>query len=88
MWTRLFLFCCSELHIHEFSTLGGQTVVSLSLCRCILLIVLFAQYLRATSLPVPVYSRKKGLRATRVQIFKMFPVNKDKHKSMMMSVMT
>lgn len=50
--------------------------------------VLFAQYLRATSLPVPVYSRKKGLRATRVQIFKMFPVNKDKHKSMMMSVMT
>ncbi|KAG7224725.1 hypothetical protein INR49_004616 [Caranx melampygus] len=41
---------------------------------CILLIVLFAQYLRATSLPVPVYSRKKGLRSTRVQVFKMFPI--------------
>lgn len=51
------------------------------LCRCILLIVLFAQYLRTTSLPVPVYSRKKGLTSTRVQIFKMFPVNKKKtHK--------
>ncbi|XP_022625107.1 solute carrier family 23 member 1 [Seriola dumerili] len=41
---------------------------------CILLIVLFAQYLRATSLPVPFYSRKKGLTTTRVQIFKMFPI--------------
>lgn len=50
----------------------------LFLCRCILLIVLFAQYLRETSLPVPVYSRKKGLTSTRVQIFKMFPVNKEK----------
>ncbi|XP_044077420.1 solute carrier family 23 member 1 isoform X3 [Siniperca chuatsi] len=41
---------------------------------CIFLIILFAQYLRATSLPVPVYSRKKGLTSTRVQIFKMFPI--------------
>ncbi|XP_061784346.1 solute carrier family 23 member 1 [Nerophis lumbriciformis] len=41
---------------------------------CILLIVLFAQYLRATSLPVPVYSKKKGLRFTKVYIFKMFPI--------------
>ncbi|KAM7373797.1 hypothetical protein PAMP_006500 [Pampus punctatissimus] len=41
---------------------------------CILLIVLFAQYLRAKSLPVPVYSKKKGLTSTRVQIFKMFPI--------------
>ncbi|XP_062288606.1 solute carrier family 23 member 1 [Scomber scombrus] len=41
---------------------------------CILLIVLFAQYLRTTSLPVPVYSKKKGLTSTRIQIFKMFPI--------------
>ncbi|XP_074466053.1 solute carrier family 23 member 1 isoform X1 [Sebastes fasciatus] len=41
---------------------------------CILLIVLFAQYLRTTSLPVPVCSRTKGLTSTRVQIFKMFPI--------------
>jgi len=49
--------------------------LSLYLCRCILLIVLFAQYLRETSLPVPAYNRKKGLTSTRIQIFKMFPVN-------------
>ncbi|KAM9781872.1 solute carrier family 23 member 1-like [Syngnathus typhle] len=41
---------------------------------CILLIVLFAQYLRTTSLPFPVYSRKKGLRLSRVYVFKMFPI--------------
>ncbi|XP_037324366.1 solute carrier family 23 member 1 isoform X1 [Pungitius pungitius] len=41
---------------------------------CIFLIVLFAQYLRETSFPVPVYTRKKGLTSTRVQIFKMFPI--------------
>nr|XP_020510959.1 solute carrier family 23 member 1 isoform X1 [Labrus bergylta]XP_020510960.1 solute carrier family 23 member 1 isoform X1 [Labrus bergylta]XP_029137337.1 solute carrier family 23 member 1 isoform X1 [Labrus bergylta] len=41
---------------------------------CILLIVLFAQYLRTTSLPVPVYSWKKGLTTTRVQIFRLFPI--------------
>ncbi|TNN49657.1 Solute carrier family 23 member 1 [Liparis tanakae] len=41
---------------------------------CILLIVLFAQYLRETSLPVPAYNRKKGLTSTRIQIFKMFPI--------------
>lgn len=43
--------------------------------RCIFLIVLFAQYLRETSIPVPYYSRKNGLTSTRVQIFKIFPVN-------------
>lgn len=53
-----------------------NTSLSLSLGRCILLIVLFAQYLRETSLPVPVYTRKKGLTFTRVHIFKMFPVRK------------
>lgn len=42
--------------------------------RCILLIVLFAQYLRDTSIPFPVYRRKRGLTFTRVHIFKMFPV--------------
>ncbi|XP_029703932.1 solute carrier family 23 member 1 isoform X2 [Takifugu rubripes] len=41
---------------------------------CIFLIVLFAQYLRETSIPVPFYSREKGLTSTRVQIFKMFPI--------------
>lgn len=48
--------------------------LSLYVDRCILLIVLFAQYLRETSIPFPVYRRKKGLTFTRVQIFKMFPV--------------
>ncbi|CAL1572507.1 unnamed protein product [Knipowitschia caucasica] len=41
---------------------------------CIFLIVLFAQYLRTTSLPLPVYSPKKGLSSTRVQVFKLFPI--------------
>ncbi|XP_033996379.1 LOW QUALITY PROTEIN: solute carrier family 23 member 1 [Trematomus bernacchii] len=41
---------------------------------CILLIVLFCQYLRTTSLPVPVWSRKTGLSSTRVQVFRMFPI--------------
>nr|XP_057942593.1 solute carrier family 23 member 1 [Doryrhamphus excisus] len=41
---------------------------------CILLIVLFAQYLRTTSLPVPVYSKTKGVKFTRVHVFKMFPI--------------
>ncbi|KAM8897587.1 solute carrier family 23 member 1 isoform 1-T2 [Spinachia spinachia] len=41
---------------------------------CIFLIVLFAQYLRETSFPVPVYTRKKGLTSTSLQIFKMFPI--------------
>ncbi|XP_061558608.1 solute carrier family 23 member 1 isoform X6 [Phycodurus eques] len=41
---------------------------------CILLIVLFAQYLRTTSLPVPVCTGKKGLSLSRVHVFKMFPI--------------
>ncbi|XP_034091952.1 solute carrier family 23 member 1 [Gymnodraco acuticeps] len=41
---------------------------------CILLIVLFCQYLRTTSLPLPVWSRKRGLSSTRVQVFRMFPI--------------
>ncbi|XP_057676276.1 solute carrier family 23 member 1 isoform X2 [Corythoichthys intestinalis] len=41
---------------------------------CILLIVLFAQYLRTTSLPFPVYSRTRGLRFSRIHVFKMFPI--------------
>lgn len=55
-----------------------KQTISLSLSfpvhRCIFLIVLFAQYLRETSVPVAFYSREKGLTSTRVQIFKMFPV--------------
>ncbi|KAM8834965.1 solute carrier family 23 member 1 [Synchiropus picturatus] len=41
---------------------------------CIFLIVLFAQYLRSTSIPFPVYRKNKGLTTTRVQVFKLFPI--------------
>ncbi|KAI4789272.1 hypothetical protein KUCAC02_035350, partial [Chaenocephalus aceratus] len=41
---------------------------------CILLIVLFCQYLRTTSVPLPVWSRETGLSSTRVQVFRMFPI--------------
>uniref|UniRef100_I3KMV4 Solute carrier family 23 member 1 n=1 Tax=Oreochromis niloticus TaxID=8128 RepID=I3KMV4_ORENI len=65
----------SLIGLSVFTTAGDRAGSHWGLSAlCILLIVLFAQYLRATSLPVPVYSRKKGLRATRVQIFKMFPI--------------
>lgn len=50
-------------------------LLSLFVCRCILLIVLFGQFLKETSLPVPAYSREAGLTYSRVQIFKMLPVN-------------
>ncbi|XP_068596737.1 solute carrier family 23 member 1-like [Brachionichthys hirsutus] len=50
---------------------GSQWGLSL---LCIFLIVLFGQYLKETSLPVPTYSREKGLTSTRIQIFKMFSV--------------
>nr|XP_029527507.1 solute carrier family 23 member 1-like isoform X1 [Oncorhynchus nerka] len=40
----------------------------------IFLIVLFAQYLRNWSFPLPSYNRKKGFSTARVQIFKMFPI--------------
>uniref|UniRef100_A0A8P4G8L1 Solute carrier family 23 member 1 n=1 Tax=Dicentrarchus labrax TaxID=13489 RepID=A0A8P4G8L1_DICLA len=62
----------SLIGLSVFTTAGDRAGSHWGLC--ILLIVLFAQYLRATSLPVPVYSRKKGLTSTRVQIFKMFPI--------------
>uniref|UniRef100_A0A4W6E2V0 Solute carrier family 23 member 1 n=1 Tax=Lates calcarifer TaxID=8187 RepID=A0A4W6E2V0_LATCA len=65
----------SLIGLSVFTTAGDRAGSHWGLSAlCILLIVLFAQYLRATSLPVPVYSRKKGLRSTRVQIFKMFPI--------------
>lgn len=65
----------SLIGLSVFTTAGDRAGSHWGLSAlCILLIVLFAQYLRATSLPVPVYSRKKGLRATRVQIFKLFPI--------------
>uniref|UniRef100_A0A3Q2X117 Solute carrier family 23 member 1 n=1 Tax=Haplochromis burtoni TaxID=8153 RepID=A0A3Q2X117_HAPBU len=65
----------SLIGLSVFTTAGDRAGSHWGLSAlCILLMVLFAQYLRATSLPVPVYSRKKGLRATRVQIFKMFPI--------------
>ncbi|XP_048086185.1 solute carrier family 23 member 1 isoform X1 [Alosa alosa] len=41
---------------------------------CIFLIVLFAQYWRNWSIPIPTYSREKGCTTTKFQIFKMFPI--------------
>uniref|UniRef100_A0A7N6AN55 Solute carrier family 23 member 1 n=1 Tax=Anabas testudineus TaxID=64144 RepID=A0A7N6AN55_ANATE len=65
----------SLIGLSVFTTAGDRAGSHWGLSAlCILLIVLFAQYLRMTSLPVPVYSRKKGLRTTKVQIFKMFPI--------------
>ncbi|XP_078453457.1 solute carrier family 23 member 1 isoform X1 [Lampetra planeri] len=40
----------------------------------IVLIILFSQYLRNTSVPVPVYRRGQGCSTNRFQIFKMFPI--------------
>ncbi|XP_076606219.1 solute carrier family 23 member 1 [Chaetodon auriga] len=65
----------SLIGLSVFTTAGDRAGSHWGLSAlCILLIVLFAQYLRTTSVPVPVYSRKKGLTTTRVQIFKMFPI--------------
>ncbi|XP_038563616.1 solute carrier family 23 member 1 isoform X2 [Micropterus salmoides] len=65
----------SLIGLSVFTTAGDRAGSHWGLSAlCIFLIVLFAQYLRSTSLPVPVYSRKKGLTSTRVQIFKMFPI--------------
>ncbi|XP_043996540.1 solute carrier family 23 member 1 isoform X2 [Gambusia affinis] len=65
----------SLIGLSVFTTAGDRAGAHWGLSAlCILLIVLFAQYLRTTSLPVPVYSRRKGLTSTRVQIFKMFPI--------------
>uniref|UniRef100_A0A7N9AS82 Solute carrier family 23 member 1 n=1 Tax=Mastacembelus armatus TaxID=205130 RepID=A0A7N9AS82_9TELE len=62
----------SLIGLSVFTTAGDRAGSHWGLC--IILIMLFAQYLRATSLPVPVYSRNKGLMFIRVQIFKMFPI--------------
>ncbi|XP_008331568.2 solute carrier family 23 member 1 isoform X2 [Cynoglossus semilaevis] len=65
----------SLIGLSVFTTAGDRAGSHWGLSAlCILLIVLFAQYLRSTSLPVPVYSRGKGLTSTRVQVFKMFPI--------------
>lgn len=65
----------SLIGLSVFTTAGDRAGSHWGLSAlCILLILLFAQYLRAISLPVPVYSRKKGLSSTRVHIFKMFPI--------------
>uniref|UniRef100_A0A665T9V4 Solute carrier family 23 member 1 n=1 Tax=Echeneis naucrates TaxID=173247 RepID=A0A665T9V4_ECHNA len=65
----------SLIGLSVFTTAGDRAGSHWGLTAlCILLIVLFAQYLRETSLPVPVYTRKKGLTFTRVQVFKMFPI--------------
>uniref|UniRef100_A0A3Q2Q8C5 Solute carrier family 23 member 1 n=1 Tax=Fundulus heteroclitus TaxID=8078 RepID=A0A3Q2Q8C5_FUNHE len=65
----------SLIGLSVFTTAGDRAGSHWGLSTlCMLLIVLFAQYLRTTSFPVPVYSRSKGLTTTRVQIFKMFPI--------------
>ncbi|XP_036975165.1 solute carrier family 23 member 1 [Acanthopagrus latus] len=65
----------SLIGLSVFTTAGDRAGSHWGLSAlCILLILLFAQYLRSTSVPVPYYSRKKGLATTRVQIFKMFPI--------------
>ncbi|XP_007556555.1 solute carrier family 23 member 1 isoform X1 [Poecilia formosa] len=65
----------SLIGLSVFTTAGDRAGAHWGLSAlCMLLIVLFAQYLRTTSIPVPVYSRRKGLTSTRVQIFKMFPI--------------
>ncbi|KAI3373374.1 hypothetical protein L3Q82_006674 [Scortum barcoo] len=65
----------SLIGLSVFTTAGDRAGSHWGLSAlCILLIVLFAQYLRATSFPVPVYSRTTGLTFTRVHIFKMFPI--------------
>ncbi|XP_068188265.1 solute carrier family 23 member 1 [Antennarius striatus] len=65
----------SLIGLSVFTTAGERAGSHWGLSSlCILLIVLFGQCLKETSLPVPVYKRKKGLATTRVQIFKMFPI--------------
>uniref|UniRef100_A0A672H9I9 Solute carrier family 23 member 1 n=1 Tax=Salarias fasciatus TaxID=181472 RepID=A0A672H9I9_SALFA len=65
----------SLIGLSVFTTAGERAGSHWGLSAlCILLIVLFAQYLRTTSLRIPFYSRGKGLTFTRVQVFKMFPV--------------
>ncbi|XP_047234399.1 solute carrier family 23 member 1 [Girardinichthys multiradiatus] len=65
----------SLIGLSVFTTAGDRAGSHWGLSAlCMLLIVLFAQYLRSTSLPIPVYSRTKGLTSTRVQIFKLFPI--------------
>ncbi|KAM3869017.1 solute carrier family 23 member 1 [Diretmus argenteus] len=65
----------SLIGLSVFTTAGERAGSHWGLSAlCIFLIVLFAQYLRATPFPVPAYSRKRGLTTIRVQIFKMFPI--------------
>ncbi|XP_017296453.1 solute carrier family 23 member 1 isoform X2 [Kryptolebias marmoratus] len=65
----------SLIGLSVFTTAGDRAGSHWGLSAlCMLLIVLFAQYLRTTSVPVPVYSKRKGLTSIRVQIFKMFPI--------------
>ncbi|XP_068600569.1 solute carrier family 23 member 1 [Brachionichthys hirsutus] len=65
----------SLIGLSVFATAGERAGSHWGLSSlCIFLIMLFGQCLKETSLPVPVYNRKKGLTTTRVQIFKMFPI--------------
>nr|XP_020446500.1 solute carrier family 23 member 1 [Monopterus albus] len=65
----------SLIGLSVFTTAGDRAGSHWGLSAlCIMLIMLFAQYLRTTSVPLPAYSKNKGLAFTRVQIFKMFPI--------------
>ncbi|KAJ3588660.1 hypothetical protein NHX12_009514 [Muraenolepis orangiensis] len=50
---------------------------------CMFLIILFAQYLRDFSIPVPSYSRGHGFRRSRIHLFKMFPARTDARGNIM-----
>ncbi|KAJ7997308.1 hypothetical protein DPEC_G00227620 [Dallia pectoralis] len=65
----------SLIGLSVFQTAGDRAGSHWGLSAlCIFLIVLFAQYLRNWSMPLPTYNRKKGFGTARVQIFKMFPI--------------
>ncbi|XP_072315787.1 solute carrier family 23 member 1 [Eucyclogobius newberryi] len=66
----------SLIGLSVFNTAGERAGSHWGLSSlCILLILLFAQYLRSISLPLPFYnSKKKGVSYTRVHVFKMFPI--------------
>ncbi|XP_056140345.1 solute carrier family 23 member 1 [Lampris incognitus] len=65
----------SLIGLSVFTTAGDRAGSHWGLSAlCILLIVVFSQYLRDWALPVPAFSRKKGFIVSRVYLFKMFPI--------------
>ncbi|CAL8268608.1 unnamed protein product [Merluccius merluccius] len=65
----------SLIGLSVFTTAGDRASSHWGLSAlCILLIILFAQYLRDFSLPVPTYHRGRGFGRSRIHLFKMFPI--------------